>query len=484
MTELSEQQKTVARVLAAEDLYFFSRYMFQARRKQKWMRADHHKIICDALMRVYRGECKRLIINIPPRYSKTELAVINFVAWAMGNTPDAEFIHASYSATLAVKNSVETKSLMQHEEYAQIFPDTKLASDAGHHWKTTSGGVMYAAGSGGTITGFGAGKHREGFGGAIIIDDPHKADEATSVVIRDSVLDWFQNTLESRCNSPQTPIILIMQRLHENDLAGWLLNGGNGEEWEHICLPAIKANGEPLWKEKQDIEKLRMLQKSSPYVFAGQYMQNPTNINGLGFFAPEQLLHNGAPIDSVTNCDGVFATLDTAVKTGKSNDGTAVVFWAMDSYNQIPLVVMDWEYRQISGAVLEEVLPYIATRLEELSIQCGARSGNVGIFVEDKSSGQILIQQAARNGIDVVAIDSKMTAKGKTERGLAMSHYVNRDLVKFSKFAYEKTMQYKGRNKNHLFNSITSFKIGDNNNDDDPFDAFCYGVLIALERRT
>lgn len=90
---------------------------------------------------------------------------------------------------------------------------------------------MYATGAGGTITGFGAGRHREGFGGCIIIDDPHKADEARSEVRRQNVIDWFQNTVESRKNSPDTPIILIMQRLHEKDLAGWLLDGGNGEEW-------------------------------------------------------------------------------------------------------------------------------------------------------------------------------------------------------------------------------------------------------------
>lgn len=105
---------------------------------------------------------------------------------------------------------------------------------------------MYATGAGGTITGFGAGRHREGFGGCIIIDDPHKADEARSEVRRQNVIDWFQNTVESRKNSPDTPIILIMQRLHEKDLAGWLLDGGNGEEWEHLCLPAIQEDGTAL----------------------------------------------------------------------------------------------------------------------------------------------------------------------------------------------------------------------------------------------
>ena len=252
------------------------------------MRVAHHALICDALERVFNGETKRLIINIPPRYSKTEIAVVNFIAWAMGRVPDCEFIHASYSATLAVNNSVQIRNLVQHEEYRAIFPDFALASESSHHWKTTAGGVMYATGTGGTITGFGAGKHREGFGGAIILDDLHKADEARSEVRRQNVIDWFQNTLESRKNSPDTPIVVIMQRLHENDIAGWLLDGGNGEEWEHLCLPAIEDDGTALWPEKHDIETLRRMEQAAPYVFAGQYLQRPAPPDG-GTFKPDNL---------------------------------------------------------------------------------------------------------------------------------------------------------------------------------------------------
>lgn len=103
--------------------------------------------------------------HIPPRYSKTELAVVNWVAWCMGRHPDAEFIHASYSAALAINNSRNCRDLTQHEAFSEIFPEFLLFSDAGHDWRTTQGGVMYATGAEGTITGFGAGKHRAEFGG-------------------------------------------------------------------------------------------------------------------------------------------------------------------------------------------------------------------------------------------------------------------------------------------------------------------------------
>lgn len=285
---MTPAERQAAVDMAREDLYFFSRWMFMQRRGYRWMRGPHHRIVCDALMRVFRGECRRLIINIPPRYSKTELAVVCFIAWCLGRVPDSEFIHASYAATLASNNSAQTLGLLQHEAYREIFPGVDLDSEARTHWTTKAGGVMYAAGAGGTITGFGAGKHREGFGGAIIVDDPHKPDEVKSDIIRQGVIDWFQNTLESRKNSPETPIIVIMQRLHENDLAGWLLAGGNGEKWEHICLSAITDDGQALWPEKHSIDELHRMERAAPYVFAGQYRQRPAPPEG-GIIKPDML---------------------------------------------------------------------------------------------------------------------------------------------------------------------------------------------------
>ncbi|AXY56819.1 terminase [Acinetobacter chinensis] len=275
---------------AQEDLYFFSRYMFKERRKYKWMHNWHHRVICDALMKVFRGKTRRLIINVPPRYSKTELAVINFMAWCFGRMPDCEFIHISYSATLAANNAFQTRNLVQETAYKRVFPDFQLRDDskAKDDWRTVAGGVCYSQGTGGTITGFGAGKIRKEFGGAIIIDDPHKASEASSDTIRGNVIEWFQNTLESRTNSPDTPIIVIMQRLHEEDLAGWLLDGGNGEEWEHLCLPAIQEDGTALWPEKHSIERLKVMEDAAPYVFSGQYRQLPSPPAG-GFFKPDRI---------------------------------------------------------------------------------------------------------------------------------------------------------------------------------------------------
>lgn len=309
-------------------MYFFARWMFLQRRGFPWSRNWHHQVICDALMRVFRGECTRLIINVPPRYSKTELAMVNFIAWSLGHVPDAEFIYTSYSSTLASNYSGDTRDLITHEAYSTVFPEVLLANDAKAAWRTTDGGALYAVGAGGSVTGMGAGKLRESFGGAIIIDDPHKADEARSDVIREGVIEWYQNTLQSRVNSPNTPIILIMQRLHERDLAGWLLSGGSGEEWEHLSLQAIAEEsdahrnaGEALWPAKHSIEKLEAMRSAMPYTFAGQYQQRPSAPEG-NIFKPDNIeIVDALPAAGITWLTGWdFAA--SVPKIGKDPDYT------------------------------------------------------------------------------------------------------------------------------------------------------------------
>lgn len=310
-----------AHIRSRGDLLDFTRWMFHSVNGTKFILAPHHYLISAALMRVYAGQTKRLIINIPPRYSKTEL-VKNFIAWGLGQYPDSEFIYTSYSARLAAKTSFECRELVASKEYAKVFPGVRLRNDssARDEWRTTAGGIVYASGSGGTITGYGAGKKRSGFGGVFVIDDPHKADEASSDVIRGGVIDWFQNTVETRLNSPETPIIVIMQRLHEMDLAGWLLKGRNGETWTHLCLPAIRANGSALWPAMHTIERLRVMQEASPYNFAGQYMQRPAPLEG-SIIKPDKMPVLDA-VPAGTRCVRAWDIAATVPKPGRDPDWT------------------------------------------------------------------------------------------------------------------------------------------------------------------
>lgn len=363
MAALSEASRRAAiEIEAREDLYFFTRYMFKMRRGYRWRHNWHHAAICNALMRVYRGETRRLIINIPPRYSKTELAVVNFMAWCLGKNPDCEFIHTSYAAPLAANNAGNCKLLVEDGAYRSLFPEVQIRSDASGKadWRTSAGGVVYATGAEGTITGFGAGKLRDGFGGAIIIDDPHKPNEVNSPAMREKVIEWFKNTLESRVNDPaRTPIIVIMQRLHERDLAGWLLDGGNGEEWEHLNIPAIaevddqyRKAGEALWSSMHTLEMLRRMEKAKPFEFAGQYQQAPVPKGGAMFQRAWFEVVDAVPADISFVRDWDLAA--TVAKPGTDPDWTAGVKMgrSADGY----FYITDVRHFQGSPALVERTI--------------------------------------------------------------------------------------------------------------------------------
>ena len=314
-------------------LLTFAETMFMARKGASLRRNWHQDAICNALERVVIGDCKRLIINIPPRSGKTEFAVVNFIAWCMGNWPDSEFIHASYSKRIAAANAYAVRHVMAHETYQEIFPHVVLADDskAKDEFRTEAGGLVYATGADGSITGVGAGKMRDVFGGAIVIDDPHKAGEANSEVMRANVRDWFTTTMESRKNNPDTPIIIIMQRLHESDLAGWLLNGGNGEEWEHLNIPALTNDGGSFWEAQFPLATLRRMEQAAPYVFAGQYMQRPAPLDG-GVFKPGMLqVIDALPAERITWVRGWdFGATDggdptAGAKIGRLPDGRLII---------------------------------------------------------------------------------------------------------------------------------------------------------------
>lgn len=376
-----------------EDLLFYSRYMFKSQKKYKWLLNWHHKKVSDALMKVYRGETNRLIINIPPRYSKTQMAVVDFISWCFGQHPDCEFIHISYSDTLATNNSYQTRNRLIEPAYRQLFPNTILSPDSKSRgeWRTTAGGVMYATGSQGTITGYGAGKVRPGFAGGIILDDPSKPDEVTSDIMRRKVIDNFQQTIESRLNKPETPIIIIMQRLHEEDLSGWLLAGGNGEKWEHLCIPAINDDGEALWPEKHDIDKLREMERQKPWVFAGQYMQRPAPKGG-GIFKTDWWKYYNP--NAKPRFNRVIQSWDTALKTKEINDYSCCTTWGETDTGYYLIDI--W-----MGKIE-------APDLERTAIMLANKHSPQAVLIEDKASGIGLIQSLRQQTrLPVVPIEPK-----------------------------------------------------------------------------
>jgi predicted phage terminase large subunit-like protein len=204
-----------------------------------------------------------------------------FIAWSMAKNPYAQFIHLSYSEELALDNSARIKELIGLDEFQALWPiQIKKDASAKGLWRTAQGGGLKAGAAGGTVTGFGAGVDGEKFDGAIVIDDPLKPDDAESEPMIKKTNTRLNATVKSRCNVPATPIIMIMQRLHDADPAGFALNGGTGDKWEHLKIPVLKADGKPLWEFRHGVKELAAIRAADKYVWNGQYMQEPIADDG------------------------------------------------------------------------------------------------------------------------------------------------------------------------------------------------------------
>jgi hypothetical protein len=313
---------SVAKVKCLKSLLFHTRYFFKHQYNRKFVIGEHHEIICNALERILRGELRRLIINIAPRYGKTEIAVKSFISHGLALNPSAKFIHLSYADDLALDNSETVKDLITTQSYQELFPDVKIKKDAKakNKWYTTQNGGVLARAAGGQVTGFGAGQvdeedefnewiagidHQNGltdlekkfnFGGAIIIDDPVKPEDADQDTIREKVNSRFDSTIRNRVNSRHTPIIVIMQRLHPQDMTGYLLRDGEQDEWEVISLPCLKEDGTSLWEFKHTVSELIAMKKANELVYERQFQQNPKPkvgllfaLDDLNFYDPDKL---------------------------------------------------------------------------------------------------------------------------------------------------------------------------------------------------
>lgn len=410
MTNTSEE--IVLKSLCENSLLFFTRYIYKENHNRNFVVAPHFVKIAETLEKVASGEIKRLIINIPPRYGKTEIAVKNFIAWGLAKNPQSKFIHLSYSDDLALDNSSQTKEYVESDAFQRLWPMAlKKDAQGKKKWYTGNGGGLYATAAGGAITGFGAGVSNEDeFGGAIIIDDPLKPDDAFSEVKRKAVNQRYNNTIRSRVNNRNVPIIVIMQRLHEDDLSGYLLGGGSGEEWHHLMLPAMDEDNVPLWPEKHTFEELESIRQADRYTFAGQYMQTPSPEEGgewrrdWFYIIDEKDLPTG--INWELYIDGAYTKETkndpTGLQVSGSVDNDLYIYTSIDKYMEMP-----------------ELIKFVPAFVESLPIKISLA------LVEPKASGKSL-KQLLLSGTDINAaeIDTPFVKMSKIERARSSSPYI------------------------------------------------------------
>lgn len=387
-----------------QDFERFIEYFFQTQNGLKFYWNDHHHELIDALMLAYQHKVKRLVINIPPRYSKTEIVVVMFIAWCLAKNPQAQFIHLSFSDELVGDNSARIKELLALEEYQQLWP-VQLIGDrsAKSLWRTQEGGGLKASAAGGAVTGFGAGRlnipdgmdpaaldpEEIEFGGALIIDDPLKPDDADSEVERKKVNKRLNNTIKSRLNAPWTPIIMIMQRLHDDDPTGFVLEGGTGEDWEHLSIPVIRDNGEPLWPLRHGMDEITAIQLADKNVFNGQYMQQPIPDDGDYYTREGANWYRGQVPKGCNN----YGASDFAVTEGGGDFTEHGIFSVAPTGN---IYIRDWWYGQTKSNVWIEELLDLADEYEPM--MWGGETGPIKNAVEPFLMKRMLERMESHGG--------------------------------------------------------------------------------------
>lgn len=322
-------QKTLER---RRSLLEFTKWTFPQYRP-----APHHLLIAEKLEAVERGEINRLMIFMPPRHGKSELASKRFPAWYLGRNPGRQVIAASYNLDLAQDFGREVRNIVREREYADVF-STTLAPDsqAAGRWSTNEKGAYVAAGVGTAITGRGA--H------LLLIDDPVKdREEADSERRRDTVWNWYTSTAYTRLMKGGA-IVLIQTRWHEDDLGGRLLEAerNGGDQWEKLILPALNDNS-ALWEEEYPVERLRQIKAAiGPRDFSALYQQQPSPEEGT-FFQRGWFNRHSAGQHGPVN---VYITTDFAVTDGRG-DYTELGVWGHGPGNK--LYQLDWWHGQTAS---------------------------------------------------------------------------------------------------------------------------------------
>lgn len=311
--------------------------------KQMWpvfISGKHHQIMADAFERVANGELKRLIVNMPPRHTKSEFASFLLPAWFLGKFPEKKIIQTAHTAELAVGFGRKVRNLVSSDDYQKVF-ETKLSSDskAAGRWNTDKGGDYFAIGVGGAVTGKGA--------DLLVIDDPHSEQEAKqgNPAVYDAVYEWYTSGPRQRLQ-PGGAIIIVMTRWAKRDLTGQILKNSSKDgtdDWEIIEFPAILPSGTPLWPAFWKKEELESIKAEIPVAkWEAQYQQNPVSEEGAIVKREYWKIWED---EKPPSCEYIIQSWDTAFETSNRADYSACTTWGVfnreDRHgNMVPNIIL------------------------------------------------------------------------------------------------------------------------------------------------
>jgi predicted phage terminase large subunit-like protein len=400
LLSLPEQERLLAELEKLEELKTrkLAQSKFLAFVNEVWptfISGRHHAKMAEAFERVARGECKRLIINMPPRHTKSEFASYLLPAWFLGKFPHKKVIQTAHTAELAVGFGRKVRNLVDQEAYHKIFPGLGLQADskAAGRWATNKGGDYFAIGVGGAVTGKGA--------DLLIIDDPHSEQEATiaetSPEIYDKVYEWYTSGPRQRLQ-PGGSIVVVMTRWSKRDLTGQVVKAAfvrGGEEWEVIELPAILPSGNPLWPEFWSMNELSALREELPNgKWMAQYQQNPTSETSA---IVKREWWQEWDKDDPPHCDFVLQAWDTAFEKTNRSDYSACTTWGV-FYRENP------DTGRVDANILllnayRERLEFPA--LKRMALEQMREFQPDSVIIEKKASGAPLIYELRAMGIPV-----------------------------------------------------------------------------------
>lgn len=455
---------------------FFTRFFFEAVAGREFTlyqpicRESHQVTIARELTRVFRRELNAdcLGICVPPRLGKS-VFVSMWVAWCYAHYPDCNFLYISYSHDLAAKHTAFIKLVMLSPHYQYLF-DTQLKKDsrAKDKFQTTANGSVAAFGSGGAIVGQDAGlPNLNRFGGAVLLDDPIKIDDASSDRIRKGVLDNYKETIVQRAPN-NVPIVFIGQRAHEDDPAAFFQSGNDIKTWEFVNLEALDAAENALCPEVHSKELLLRMRDKSPYVFAAQMQQNPLPAGG-GLFKQDWFI----TLDNEPEYLSTFITADTAETEKTWNDATVFSFWGFyeiegfgKKTGEFGIHWLDCLEIRVEPHELEQSF------LDFYAATCQHPMPPSFAAIEKKSTGVTLVPVLQKTrGLSIRPIERTIVSGSKTQRFINCQPYISGGQV---------TLPTYGKHTQLCIDHMTKITANNSHRFDDIADTAADAIKIAL----
>ncbi len=419
---------------------------------ENFIEGKHHRIIAEKLEKVAKGEIKRLIINMPPRHSKSEFASYLMPAWFLGKNPKLKIIQATHNTELAVRFGRKVRDLIDDPQYKDIFPATSLKEDnkSAGKWQTDKGGEYFAAGVGAAVTGRGA--------DLFVIDDPHSEQDALSETAYDHAYEWYTSGPRQRLQ-PGGAIIIVMTRWGKKDLTGRLLAAQGSDimadQWEVVEFPAILPSGNALWPEFWDKDALLGIKASLPAgKWAAQWQQEPTNTEAAIVKREWWQLWEK---EEIPPCDYILQSYDTAFSKKETADYSAITTWGVfkpEEGGPDNIVLLDaqrgrWNFPELKEKAFDEH-EYWEPDM---------------VIIEAKATGTPLIDELRLRGIPALGF-----SPGKGRDKITRMHMVAP--------LFEAGVVWAPADKkfaDDLIEEVVSFPNGD-------YDDFCDSMTLALMR--